>query len=304
VTNNCRLIARLATEQLSGSGLDKVGVMMRASTNPNSQVQGLILDWQLGQARFPVRTSTGASMSWQQITTPLAAPLWFELSRTNNLFTGLVSTDGTNWIPVGSNTVAFPANYLAGLVDCARTTSALDVSTFDNVATTGWTSPLADTPTGLTASAGDMLANLAWNASTNAASYYLKRSATTGGPYAVVGGGLTSPMFTDTGLMDGTKYYYVVTSSNAVGESDDSAQVHVLPVSASPTTLDFGLIGGQLRLSWPPDHTGWRLQVQTNSLNVGLGANWLTAPNSTNGNEFSAPISPSNGCVFFRLVYP
>jgi hypothetical protein len=172
------------------------------------------------------------------------------------------------------------------------------------VATTGWTSPLADAPTGLTASAGDMLANLAWNASTNAASYYLKRSATTGGPYAVVGGGLTSPMFTDTGLMDGTKYYYVVTSSNAVGESDDSAQVHVLPVSASPTTLDFGLIGGQLRLSWPPDHTGWRLQVQTNSLNVGLGANWLTAPNSTNGNEFSAPISPSNGCVFFRLVYP
>lgn len=44
-------------------------------------------------------------------------------------------------------------------------------------------------------------------------------------------------------------------------------------VNTNSTNITFSASGGNLTLSWPQDHTGWRLQVQTNSRNVGLGTN-------------------------------
>jgi regulation of enolase protein 1 (concanavalin A-like superfamily) len=303
VTNNCAFIARLAVEQVSGSGLDKVGVMMRETTNANSQVQGLVLDLQSAQARFPMRYGTGANMSWQQISGAFAAPLWFKLTRTNNVFTGYVSSNGTAWIPVGTNTIPIATNYFAGLAVCSRTTSALDVSTFDNVTTENWSAPLPDAPLGLTAVVGDAQAILNWSSSTNAASYNLKRSMTNGGPYTVVGSNLGSPAFTDLGLSNGVMYYYVVSSINPVGESSNSVQVGVQPVSQSVIALNYAMVGTQLQLSWPPDHIGWRLVSQTNSLTTGLGTNWATVANSPGTNQLLIPIDPANGTVFFQLVY-
>ena len=52
------------------------------------------------------------------------------------------------------------------------------------------------------------------------------------------------------------------------------------------------------------DHTGWRLQVQTNDLITGLGANWSDVPNSTGTNQVVVPASTANGAVFYRMVYP
>jgi len=69
-------------------------------------------------------------------------------------------------------------------------------------------------------------------------------------------------------------------------------------------TLKSTLTNGMLQLSWPADHTGWRLQTQANPLSVGLGTNWVNLPNSNLTNQYSAPISTTNGNVFFRLVYP
>lgn len=57
-------------------------------------------------------------------------------------------------------------------------------------------------------------------------------------------------------------------------------------------------------LSWPADHIGWRLQVQTNSIAVGLGINWLNVPNSIATNQMTFTVDPASGCVFYRLVYP
>jgi len=38
--------------------------------------------------------------------------------------------------------------------------------------------------------------------------------------------------------------------------------------------------GNALDISWPADHTGWRLEGQTNAVNVGLSNNWVTVAGS------------------------
>ena len=76
-----------------------------------------------------------------------------------------------------------------------------------------------------------------------------------------------------------------------------------VPVSTTPTSITAQLSSNTLKLGWPPDHTGWRLQVQTNDLNVGLGTNWFEVADSSLTNQMSFPINSSAGGVFYRLLY-
>jgi hypothetical protein len=73
-------------------------------------------------------------------------------------------------------------------------------------------------------------------------------------------------------------------------------------VSLVPPQLTWQISGRQIQISWPADHTGWHLQMQTNSLAVGLTANWITLPGSTGTNQFLAPLG--NSSAFFRLIFP
>src|ERR1700737_1603299 len=88
-------------------------------------------------------------------------------------------------------------------------------------------------PTGLQASAGNAQVSLSWSVSANGTGYYLKRSTTRGGPYTQIAAtGSTS--FTDTGVPNGTRYFYVVSSYNSAGQSANSAEASAAP-SASLT---------------------------------------------------------------------
>jgi fibronectin-binding autotransporter adhesin len=78
----------------------------------------------------------------------------------------------------------------------------------------------------------------------------------------------------------------------------------VTGVASNPTNITFSASGGNLTLSWPADHTGWTLQVQTNSRAVGLSTNWFPVAGSSTTNQVTIPVSPVNGTVFYRLVYP
>src|SRR5262249_57641229 len=84
-------------------------------------------------------------------------------------------------------------------------------------------------PTGLTATPGNAQVSLGWNASSGATSYNVKRSTVTGGPYTTVGSPVGTS-FTDTGLTNGTTYFYVVTAQNAGGESGNSTQARATPL--------------------------------------------------------------------------
>jgi hypothetical protein len=101
---------------------------------------------------------------------------------------------------------------------------------------TGGGSP-PSAPTGLAATAGDTQVSLTWNAVSGATSYAVKRSTTSGGPYTTVAPSVATTSHTDTGLSNGTTYYYVVTASNAYGESGNSNQASATPVSPSGVLL-------------------------------------------------------------------
>ena len=64
------------------------------------------------------------------------------------------------------------------------------------------------------------------------------------------------------------------------------------------------LTNGVINLAWPEDHTGWRLQAQTNSSGGGLGTNWVDVAFSTNVSQLTIPINTTNGSVFYRMVWP
>ena len=78
-------------------------------------------------------------------------------------------------------------------------------------------------------------------------------------------------------------------------------------VNTTPTNLIASVSGNVLSLSWPADHTGWRLLVQTNHLANGLSANtndWTTVAGSSSVDATNITINPALPAEFYRLVYP
>ena len=77
-------------------------------------------------------------------------------------------------------------------------------------------------PVNLTALGGNGLAALSWTAANRTASYTVRRSLTSGGPYTALQSGITTTYYTDSTVSNGTTYYYVVSAVNAFGESPNS----------------------------------------------------------------------------------
>ena len=114
---------------------------------------------------------------------------------------------------------------LVGLAVTSHAPGMLATATFDNLSITTPAPPAPPSaPQGLTATAGNAQVSLAWSASSGATSYALKRSTTAGGPYTPVQT-VTGTSYVNTGLVNGTTYYYRVSASSAAGESANSAEV-------------------------------------------------------------------------------
>ena len=78
-------------------------------------------------------------------------------------------------------------------------------------------------PTGVVVKPGRGQVAISWNASIGATSYNVKRSGTSGCPYALIAS-TAATNYSDEGLANGT-YYYVVTSTSSLGESAHSVEV-------------------------------------------------------------------------------
>jgi beta-glucanase (GH16 family) len=93
--------------------------------------------------------------------------------------------------------------------------------------------PAPVAPTGLAATAGDAQVALNWDAVSGATGYNLGRATNSVGPYAAVTNGLTGTSYTDASVVNGTTYYYVVSTVQGGCESTNSTEVSATPTAPS-----------------------------------------------------------------------
>lgn len=80
---------------------------------------------------------------------------------------------------------------------------------------------------------------LTWSASVGATNYFVKRSTQSGSNYLTIAS-TTATTYTDTNVLNGSTYYYVVSASNAGGESPNSAEVSARPPIPPPPAPRIG----------------------------------------------------------------
>jgi len=193
------------------------------ATSGNAQVQ---LSWQAapGAATYRVKRATTSGGPYADVAGGVATPGYLDTAVTN----------GTTYFYVVS----------------AASASGKSPDSAEASATP--TAPPA-APTGLSATAGNAQIHLTWSSSAGASSYQIYRATASGGegniPYRT---GVTAAEFTDTGLTNGTTYFYQVAAVNAGGSSPRSAEASATPVAPPPAPSGVAATpaDSQVRLTW------------------------------------------------------
>jgi autotransporter-associated beta strand protein len=160
----------------------------------------------------------------------------------------------------GPYTVLYSYGVLTNYADTtasASTTYYYEVAAANLSGMSAVTSPVTITtppapPASLTATPGNTQITLTWPAASGAASYALGRSGATGGPYTLIATPVGTS-YTDTGLTNGTPYYYVVAGVNTTGTGLNSPEASATPISTVPVApLGLTATGGsgQIVLNW------------------------------------------------------
>lgn len=122
--------------------------------------------------------------------------------------------------------IASGGGYFNGSLDdvqiFSRTLTASEVASLYNCNIV----PPPAAPTNLVALAGNAQAQLNWATAPSATAYNVKRSLYGGGPFTTIAN-ITGATFTDSNLANNRTYCYVVSSTNSMGESTNSAPVSV-----------------------------------------------------------------------------
>jgi hypothetical protein len=152
---------------------------------------------------------------------------------------GLTLAGGTPglivWNPSSSVEFSIPSSlHAATALDIFNGSTAIQGSTITVSAypllLSGFNGTSPATPAGLTAAAGNGRVTLTWSASTGATSYNVYRGyAADGEDTAPIASGISSTSFIDTGLANGTPYYYKVAAVNVGGTSPLSNEATATP---------------------------------------------------------------------------
>ena len=94
------------------------------------------------------------------------------------------------------------------------------------------------TPINLITIAGDNVVDLSWNLASNAGRYEVKKAITAGGPYTTIATTSTSDDYSDTNVINGTTYYYIITALNDFGGHTNSNEVAATPNVPKPSVPD------------------------------------------------------------------
>jgi hypothetical protein len=148
------IVARLVSLQ-GGVGYVSPGVMIRETLNAGS-TNAKTADWAAyGGFYFDVRTSTGGSTS-EPGNLSLTLPYWMKINRSGNTFSSYASSDGVNWVQLGtSQTINMAQTVYVGLAVNSGSTTSLTTATFDNVSVNSAAAP-APVITSVSATSGSI----------------------------------------------------------------------------------------------------------------------------------------------------
>jgi len=154
-------------------------------------------------------------------------------------------------------------------------------------------------PSGLVAVADSGAISLTWNSVSDATEYVVKRSLSFEGPYinlATVG----KARYVDSGLVNGTTYYYAVSAINGLGESPNSSVVSSTPVApavGTPTQILATPGDSQVSLAWSAVDGASGYYIKRSTVNGGP----YSLLNSTVGTSY-IDTAVDNGIVYYYVV--
>jgi fibronectin type 3 domain-containing protein len=167
-------------------------------------------------------------------------------------------------------------------------------------------------PVGLTATAGSSSVSLDWadNTEPDLASYNVKRSTVSGGPYTTIATGVAVSAYTDNTVTNGTTYYYVVSAvDTGSNESVNSSQVSATPLASAPTFVAAGAVASGTGTITPALPSGIAsgdillLFAETSNQAISIsnsnGGTWAQVTNSPQGTGTAAATSATRLTVFW-----
>ncbi len=133
LSNDGQIIARLVSLEDTGD-YTKAGLMIRETLNGNSRYAGILVTPDNG-IFFQNRTITGGYTNFNSPGYSAQAPRWLKLTRSNNTFTGYVSSDGSVWTQVGSDVSIYmgTGDIYIGMAVCSYNDGVLCTAEFDNI---------------------------------------------------------------------------------------------------------------------------------------------------------------------------
>ena len=136
--------------------------------------------------------------------------------------------------------------------------------------------------------------DLSWVGGQTAASYNVKRSTTSGGPYTTVASP-TATSYTDGGLTNGVTYYYVVSAVNTNGESANSAEAGAMAQAVAGFGFETPSIGSG-NYSYNPSGGFWTFSgASGNGSGIVANGSGFSNPNAPEGVQ--AAFVQSNGVI-------
>ncbi len=177
---------------------------------------------------------------------------------TYNVYRGTVSGgESTTAVATGITTLAYTDTGLTdgaayyytveGVTPATTTAASNESAATPQTAATG-------APAGLTGVGGDGIVSLVWQQVAGATTYNVYRATAPGAETgSVLATGITVNQFTDTGLTDGTPYFYTATAVVGITESSFSNEASITPEPAAPqapTDVTGSADNAEVALSW------------------------------------------------------